>query len=446
MKPKHLLDAMEHISDAYITEAKPHKGKHNESRVEQQAKSAAETVTLKQKQQKSQHSPGKEITMSSQSFGHRILTGVIAAAACFVFVGGGIFIAQQAKQSRPDVANSGEAQIEEVSKNFLGGSGEIHVAGDMDLMYDDSRIYFSEGHMYADRNGSEISPMYYVGDSVKEFLVNVFWDGEKFLCGEGESLYILNNDGTHAETPFFSLSDYYPQEELEKWPSVYFTDIQKLTGNYYSVKAVSAYGQNADNPRVCNCLFNSETGKSELSPFDVRYGSFTAETDDSILLQNMDTGGLTRYTFSTKSRKEIKQMGYEIAGTGMFVKGDTLYTVLRDNAVTDTEGWKYGKVDLSTGMYSIIQSAPQDFARFVVSGDKMFAVNKGGMYLNEADPEWENITALCYYDDVRPERFADTEQNSSPEPMVISPLAFRITTTPDSLLISPATATSVIGR
>ena len=46
MKPKHLLDAMEHISDDYITEAKPHKGKHNESRVEQQAKSAAETVTL----------------------------------------------------------------------------------------------------------------------------------------------------------------------------------------------------------------------------------------------------------------------------------------------------------------------------------------------------------------------------------------------------------------
>ena len=179
MKPEQLLDAMEHISQDYIAEAKPKHKLHQESRVEQQARSAAETVTLKPTQQKSQRS-GKDITMSNHSFGQRIMTGVIAAAACAVFVGGGIFIAMQARQNRPETANSGfeNSEIKEITdRNFLGGEGEIHVMRDMETMYDDTNFYFNRGFYVAPRSSESLTEMREVSEKQKEYLSHVFADG-----------------------------------------------------------------------------------------------------------------------------------------------------------------------------------------------------------------------------------------------------------------------------
>ena len=427
MKPENLLDAMKYISADYITEAKPNTNQHNESRVKQpDAHSAPEKILIREDRRAAANGSGKEITMRTTS--QRIITSIAAAAACAVFVGGGIFIAMQSKQNRPDPANSGNDIIEQSGKNFLGGTGEIHSTDTMELMYDDSRVYFSCGYQYADRNGSDVNEIRYNGDYMEEFMTHVFWDGEQFYYAEGESLYRLNNDGTHEETPFFSVSSYYPMEELEQWPEFRFTHILKLAGNYYSVRAVSSFGQTAeDDWRAYYCLFNAETGKSEIMPFDVEYSGFLKESDDSILFKNPETCGLTRYTFSTKSRKDIPLRGFKFDGNDLLLQGNTVYgffssvqdasAQVQDFSVS-ADSHRFGKVDLSTGNCTVIEAAPPEISQFTSCGDRIFTVLKGGMFLTECDPEWQNTDTLCYYDDIKPERFNDApEAEWDPDPM-----------------------------
>lgn len=121
MKPEQLLKAMEHISADYIAEAKPHTELHQESRVGQpETEKPEKKVIRKHDRRPAPSGTGKDISMSSQSAAQRIITGAVAAAACAVFIGGGIFIAQQAKQNRPGTANSGNDIAEQTNLNFLG--------------------------------------------------------------------------------------------------------------------------------------------------------------------------------------------------------------------------------------------------------------------------------------------------------------------------------------
>ena len=292
MKPEQLLDAMEHISQDYIAEAKPKHKLHQESRVEQQARSAAETVTLKPTQQKSQRS-GKDITMSNHSFGQRIMTGVIAAAACAVFVGGGIFIAMQARQNRPETANSGfeNSEIKEITdRNFLGGEGEIHVMRDMETMYDDTNFYFNRGFYVAPRSSESLTEMREVSEKQKEYLSHVFADGEQFYFADGNALYRMDDHGKREDTPFFIIPEYADGTKVE------FSSIDRLNNDTYVIRYLDIPG---DTVNAHSCRFNAANQKTDMLPGDPVPLDFYQESDDSLLYRSADSGDIVRYTFST---------------------------------------------------------------------------------------------------------------------------------------------------
>ena len=398
MKPEQLLEAMEHISADYIAEAKPHTELHQESRVGQPE--TEKKVIRKHDRKPAPSGTGKDISMSSQSAAQRIITGAVAAAACAVFIGGGIFIAQQAKQNRPDTANSGNDIAEQTNLNFLGGTGEIHVAGTTEFMYDDTRVYFDFGHFCGDRNTNDLNEMHDTGDAVKNFLTHVYWDGDRFYYADDTVLYRLNNDGSHEETPFFSADCY---EGSADWTELKYTDIMHLTGSYYAVRMSHLNGSEYE---ISYCLYNTETQEAELMPVDTGYVQHFAESDDSVLLENPETGGMTRYTFSTKSRKDIRFNGYALTNSKLMLRGSTLYGFLRKTTDNSNAMPQYCKVDLSTGNVTEIIAAPPEISQFTECGDSIFTIIKG-MFLNESDPDFAQVNDLCYYDDIAPERFGD---------------------------------------
>lgn len=401
MKPEQLLESMEHISADYIAEAKPHTEPHQESRVRQPETEKPEKKDIRKHYRAAAPSgTGKDIIMRKQSVTQRVTTGIVAAAACAVFVGGGIFIAQQAKQNRPEVANSGNDIAEQTNANFLGGTGEIHVAGTTEFMYDDTRVYFDFGHSCGSRNTEDLNVLQDTGDAVKNFLTHVYWDGDRFYYADGIALYRLNNDGTHENMPFFSADCY---DGSADWNDFQYSDITHLTGSYYGVRMSHLNGSDY---AVSYCLYNAETQQAELMPIDTGHIQFFAETDDSILLENPETGGMTRYTFSTKSRKEIRFNGYELANGKLLLRDHTLYGLMRKTAGASNALPQYCKVDLSTGNCAELIAAPPEISSFAACGDSIFTITKG-MFLNESDPEFVQLNELCYYDDIRPERFSD---------------------------------------
>ena len=198
MKPEDLLRAMESIPEEYISEAKPERRGESSRKTQKAAASAAMQTANGHSGSIAQHCSGrqrKDSNMSrntKQPVWQRVTTGIVAAAACTVFIGGGLFIAQQAKQNQPDTAAGG-------ATNFLGGKGEIHVAFSkdyplhtLDLMYDDTRVYFDCGKYAADRTGGRISKAYQTSASVQETLSHTLWDGEQFYYLNGSNLYIMD--------------------------------------------------------------------------------------------------------------------------------------------------------------------------------------------------------------------------------------------------------------
>ena len=122
MKPIDLYDAMEGIPEKYIEAAKPAVKRRGESRtVTEQTLRHAEAVSTESTSrpvQRSSHSRKDRIRMSTkQPVWQRIATAFAATAACAVFVGGGMFIVQQAKQNQQQ-EDSGK-NVQSV-QNFLG--------------------------------------------------------------------------------------------------------------------------------------------------------------------------------------------------------------------------------------------------------------------------------------------------------------------------------------
>ena len=413
MKPEQLLDAMEHISQDYIAEAKPKNELHQESRVEQQARSAAETVTLKPTQQKSQRS-GKDITMSNHSFGQRIMTGVIAAAACAVFVGGGIFIAMQARQNRPETANSGfeNSEIKEITdRNFLGGEGEIHVMLDMETMYDDTNFYFSRGYYVAPRSSESLTEMREVSEKQKEYLSHVFYDGEQFYFADGNALYRMDDHGKREDTPFFTA----PDEVLPGSPG--FTEIQKLNDDVYAFNYMIASASHDTDSCI---IYNTETKQSEILTSAPGSLEFVQGTDENIMYLLFSDDCISRLSLNTLQNETIDTAnhGYAFrayAPRAYMAQGDTLYYM--------SEKWtnggraeqdSYGKIDLTTGEYTEIDADP-DFDGFITDGDKLFAVVNADTQLVCTDPEWTAPETLYDFDTAEiPERFRGEMQFKTP--------------------------------
>lgn len=408
MKPEQLLDAMEHISQDYIAEAKPKHKLHQESRVEQQARSAAETVTLKPTQQKSQRS-GKDITMSNHSFGQRIMTGVIAAAACAVFVGGGIFIAMQARQNRPETANSGfeNSEIKEITdRNFLGGEGKIHVMRDMETMYDDTNFYFSRGFYVAPRSSESLTEMREVSEKQKEYLSHVFADGEQFYFADGNALYRMDDHGKREDTPFFIIPEYADGTKVE------FSSIDRLNNDTYVIRYLDIPG---DTVNAHSCRFNAANQKTDMLPGDPVPLDFYQESDDSLLYRSADSGDIVRYTFSTGEAETVFTDNHEMIYASWTVRNDQLYLLAAktDNPENGNLN-SYGKIDLATGEYTEINADP-DFDGFITDGDKLFAVVNADTQLVCTDPEWTVPETLYDFGMAEiPERFRSEMQFRMP--------------------------------
>ena len=402
MKPEHLLDAMEYISADYIAEAKPHTDQHNESRVEQQAKSAAETVTVQSSQQKSQRS-GKDITMSNRSYGQRILTGVIAAAACAVFVGGGIFIAMQARQNRPETANSGNenSEIEEINdRNFLGGQGEIHIMQNMEIMYDDINYYFGCGHYAAPRSSESLTEMHEVGAEQSEFLTHVLTDGEQFYYTDEacDAIYRMDKSGRREEKPLFSISGY------TDWTNVGIISIDKLSDDEYVIWASGDIG-------FRGCRFNAATKEADAMPDGAVPLGLYQESDDSILYCSGDYNEIFRYTFSTKESVPVTAGIRGRVNGEWIVRNNRLYLVSTSTENLDENG-KYGKIDLATGEFSAIKYG---FYSFTTDGDKIFGLVNDDRELVCTDPEWTAPETLYDFSTAEiPERFRDEMQFKMP--------------------------------
>ena len=398
MKPEHLLDAMEYISADYIAEAKPHTEQHNESRVEQQAKSAAETVTLKQSQQKSQRS-GKDITMSNRSFGQRIMTGVIAAAACAVFVGGGIFIAMQAKQNRPETANSGNenSEIQEITdRNFLGGQGEIHIMQNMEIMYDDTNFYFYHGRYVAPRTSESLTEMHEVGAEQSEFLTHVLTDGEQFYYTDEtcDAIYRMDKSGRREEKPLFSISGY------TDWTNVGIISIDRLGDDEYVIWASGDIGYRG-------CRFNAATKEADAMPDGALPLGLYRESDDSILYRSGDYNEISRYTFSTKESVPVTAGIRGRVNGEWIVRNNRLYLV-STSAKNPDENGTYGKIDLATGVFSSISTNKYGFYSFTTDGDKIFGLVNDDRELVCTDPEWTSPETLYDFSTAEiPERFRD---------------------------------------
>ena len=408
MKPEQLLDAMEHISQDYISEAKPKHELHQESRVEPQARSAAETVTPQPTQQKSQRS-GKDITMSNHSFGQRIMTGVIAAAACAVFVGGGIFIAMQARQNRPETANSGfeNSEIKEITdRNFLGGEGEIHVMRDMETMYDDTNFYFSRGFYVAPRSSESLTEMREVSEKQKEYLSHVFADGEQFYFADGNALYRMDDHGKREDTPFFIIPEYADGTKVE------FSSIDRLNNDTYVIRYLDIPG---DTVNAHSCRFNAANQKTDMLPGDPVPLDFYQESDDSLLYRSADSGDIVRYTFSTGEAETVFTDNHEMIYASWTVRNDQLYLLAAktDNPENGNLN-SYCKIDLATGEYTEINADP-DFDGFITDGDKLFTVVNADTQLVCTDPEWTAPETLYDFGTAEiPERFRGEMQFKMP--------------------------------
>ena len=263
MKPDILFRIMDDISPDYIAEARPRYTRTRPVRKHTSARTApAEDEFLTAPAQRRR----KDNTMKGSVL-QRLTTGMVAAAALAVFVGGGVFIAKQ--QSAKSQANSPAAQIAEIpSTNLLGGTGEItplsgiHTA----FFYDDSNFY-SNGLRFS-RSGAlltEVSP-----DNTLE---TFFWDGERFYERDGAKLSIVAQDGTR--TPFLNVAEF--DSNLDFTPESFeICSICHICDDIYRVEYF-ALGDNGILQAARAVLYHADTGTAEQFTGEITF--YTAQPD-----------------------------------------------------------------------------------------------------------------------------------------------------------------------
>ena len=414
MKPEDLIDAMDMISQDYITEAKPAAKRHNGSRsVKRSAAGISGTVTVS----RSSAATGKDYTVKKQTTIQRIMTGIAATAACAVFACGGWFIVRQTKQQRieasnvsaPDsLASDSDSSMENVQPsftNFLGGQGEVHVLPDSIfyttledgyIMYDDTRWYFRSGACYAERNADTVTAYRSLPGGRSELMPKILYDGSSFYyldASDGVKLYILHQDGSHPQDPFFvpTAEMLPPGSDAGQCALKYWF---RMTDDAYLAELATGSGTAA--------LVYHTDGSVNLLPADTSYSRLTRCEDGSVLAVfsgDSKQDGVVRIGTDGTVEEITRFSGETNLVEYMSVHGDQLYILLYsvdpDSAIIRTD---YAALDLNTHDIRILDSFSYDQDPYVkqafTNGQQDFVVKEfredNRNVLFRTDSEWKN--------------------------------------------------------
>lgn len=400
MKPIDLFDAMDGISEAYIQETEQALERcENKLRADNSAQPYTHEISRRsisinaEKSESSSCSANGTGTQRKQPVWQRIATGISAAAAFAVFAGGGWFIVQQAKQTPPD----SQSQLTDAGEqNFLGGSGTVHIAGNMNLLYDDEKVYPRFAGFEAARSGSQLDFMHN-----RPILNDVLWDGETFYRIEGDSLYRIDNAGEHLDdAPFYTIDrdahkDFFQGFEID---DAQILEIQKLANNYYYI-GFRLETPDDENNKSFSYLYHTASGQQELL---LCYPANTAEitaSDSNHAYMSCLNGDIIRLTFEPFNTELISDdIHLKTQVTNWFAADGNLYFMVNDTTAGNVEGRydyvpdSYGKIDLRTGAYTEIVHEP-DFTDFIPYNGKIYALSDGEKLIC-ADPEWTEVETI----------------------------------------------------
>ncbi|MBR3417705.1 MAG: hypothetical protein IKG82_03335 [Oscillospiraceae bacterium] len=411
MRPEDLIDAMSMISQDYVTEAKPAPKRHTESRnAKRDAAGAHESITVS----RSNAASGKDYTVKKQSTIQRIMTGIATTAACAVFACGGWFIVRQARQQHDlesenqtsaDSAVSGTdstVDVQEVTRNFLGGQGEVRILdsslselGNVEtVLYDDTRWYFQSARSYAERSSSETAVFRAMPAETGDLFDKMFYDGSRFYIAEDQCLYILNNDGTRSEQPFFGLTEQMisPDSAVSGY---WFNSITRMTDTDWLIRMRS---ENSSFTAVYHA-----DGTVHTLPEDIWYDLPAVCSDGSLLAA---LPGEAKYDGIDRIRTDgtVEEMTRFSGATNIVhhiaVYGDKLYVLLETYDDTGSEPYEYCELDLSTHAFRTLKNPDMGFSAdprldcVFTNGQQEFLVKtlteSNRTVLYSADPDWEN--------------------------------------------------------
>ena len=411
MKPIEIFEAMQDIPEKYIEAAKPAVKAGGESPAQaEKTVPAAKTVSTDRKRPDTKNrQTGKErIRMSSkQAPLQRIATGLAATAACAVFVGGGWFIMQQAKQNHAQPPVSSDV-------NFLGGTGEIHVASSPYMVYDDSKIYFSNASFEASRSGGEIEEL-----QPREARTDIFWDGEQFYQLENNALYRIDMQGIHIDqTPFFTIRN---QISGPSGRQTSIADIQKITDDYYYICISDGNKRNWKEEAITLVMQHSYTA--------YLYQPATGQTDEilstykfqpQVLTDGHDTivssmnGTPMHITLDPPEIKPLTALPENsLRQSGVLIENGCLYY----NDRNSDEKNKYCKLDLDTQVITTIQSQG-NFQHFPYNG-KIFMLKDENAKLVCADPDLTNEETVFDLRSNQPDAVTRALDTASPHSIII---------------------------
>lgn len=419
MKPKDLLDAMDGISEEYITEAMPNSVRGGESRAaasgtNADAKAAAPAPQNADSSRSIQHRPiRKDSTMSNSNHNlwHRIATGAAAAAACNVFVGGAWFIAQQAIENQPDTAGS---NVETAEVNFLGGQGDIRVADSVMLMYDDSKYYFRYADFEAERSIPETGSLHLRS----HYLSDIFWDGEQFYRAEGTALYRIDIYGKHIdEKPFYTIDTDAAKAHLNsEITETNFNSIQKLTDGSYSISY--AY-QSTNIWTIESCIYQPESGQpAAVMPGDGYWKTIMQDGSDFIAMNS--SGGLCRVTLDPLNIETMNPLPASCSNaTSQTLSDGCIYLCCSNDDFDSDKPLSYGKYDLASQEYTEILHEVE-FNYFIPYKGKIYAHYADGSKIICANPDMSDVEVICDFTDTltdaQIDALADATQGEFPSP------------------------------
>ena len=391
MKPIDLYDAMEGIPDQYIEAAKPAVKRHGESRtVTTQTVRAAEQEHSSPRTQKRQNRKDSIHMSTIQPVWQRITTGLVAAAACAVFVGGGWFIVQQARQNRQQETEDSTANS---LPNFLGGRGTIHVASDMYLMYDNEKAYFSLAQYEAKRGNSEVGKL-----TERETAAEYLWDGEQFYHAEDNALYRIGTDGKHLDsTPFYTIDiDEIQKQVSTDIVSTYFLETKKLADGYYyvcfAIGTATDKTVNWDN-KVFACIYQPENGQQDFIPNGTISQPHLATDGTDIILSELN-GDLYRIQLNPVRIESLGNVQPAANFYSNYTVSDGSLYYMASKAEDECETLSYGRIDLKTLQYTDVLETP-DFTNFVPYDGKIYALSSDGSKLISADPDMKHVKTVC---------------------------------------------------
>ena len=400
MKPIDLYDAMEGIPDQYIEAAKPAVKRPGESRaVTAQTVRAAEPDSSRPRTQKRQNRKDSIRMSTIQPVWQRITTGFVAAAACAVFVGGGWFIVQQAKQNRQQET---EDSMSKSAPNFLGGLGRIHVASDMYLMYDNEKAYFSLASYEAKRSSSEVGKL-----TEREHAAEYLWDGEQFYHAEDKALYRVGMDGKHLDnTPFYTIdTDEIQKQVSTDIVSTYFLETQKLADGYYyvcfAIGTATDKTVNWDN-KVFACIYQPENGQQDFIPNGIISQPHLIMNGSDIIVSE-GNGDLYRVTLNPVNIEALGNVQPTAAFESNFALSDGSLYYMASKAEDESEKLSYGKINLKTLEYTDVLETP-DFTDFVPYDGEIYALSSDGSKLICADPDMKHVKTVCDFNGMMTEK------------------------------------------